>query len=352
MIALAWIFLIPAFGTGASHLKPQTLSGIPALSQLPTARFVRLATQQKYDEALELADSIEHSAPDQPQGYFFRMTILNNRSIDYEDERDREALEQAVDSVITICQRRIAESDSGALVRFYLGSTLGYKMIHSLRRKDYFDALRLGRQAADWLEAAIAKDSACYDAYAGLGNYYYFLSRYSWILRSAGLVRDRREQGISLLRKAAAYGCLTQSAAASSIAWIWIDKEQPDSAERIARDLLAEYPDNRAFLWCLGRSLKMMERWEETINVYQQLLKSIRLLLVNNHLNEIGCLNSIGCAYYELGQWAEVVSIANEALELQITPDIASRKAKDLSRLRALRREALEILKRKQTNAH
>jgi len=322
------------------------LTPLTPLEKLPTERFVELVTLQRYDDALEIADSLHKANPESPEGNFLRLTVLNNRSIDYEDEKDAEHIVTTADSVIATCQRRISMGDSSALLRLYLGSAGGFKMIHALRAHEFLSAISLGSKAASFLEEAIAIDSTCFDAYAGLGNYYYFQSRYSGILRTAGLVKDRRELGIELLRKAAAYGYLTSYAAASSIAWIWIDKEQPDSAAAIMKDLLRLHPNNRAFLWCMARSQKMMELWADAATSYQRILESVRGLPRNNHYNEIGCLHSIAIAYSELGKWAEVVQTADQALNLTLSPDIAKRKIKDLDHLKQLKIEAIEHFER------
>jgi len=342
---LATTFLLSAsFAANASQTELRPLT---PLADLPTERYVQLATEQRYDEALLLADSLQSSNPTSPEGYFFRLTILNNRSIDFEDDLDESGLLAAADSVKAICNRRISAGDSSALVRLYLGSANGFKMIHALREHEFISAITLGSEAADILEEAIQIDSTCYDAYAGLGNYYYFQSRYGGILRAAGLIRDRRDLGIEMLRKAAAYGYLTSYAAASSIAWIWIDKEQPDSAVAIMRDLLQQHPESRAFLWCMAKAQKMLKHWDESLIYYLRLLESVRSQPRNNHHNEIGCLHSIAIAYSGLGEWENVAKTADVAFALKLRPEVAKRKSDDLDHLKQLKSEALKNLERK-----
>lgn len=303
-----------------------------------------MVSREDYDAALSLARRMITEDPEAPEGYFFLLTALNNRAIDFEDTLGAAELIAAADQVQVICERRIAEGDPTALTYFYLGSSVGFRMIKSLRERDFFDALKFGANAAELLEEAVRLDSTCYDAFTGLGNYYYFQSRYGSILRSVGLIEDRRDLGVALLRKAAERGIMTREAAMSSIAWIWIDKEQPDSAARIAHDLLSRYPDNRAFHWCLARAQKMLKQWEASADTYTKLLNSIRQLPHNNRRNEIGCLHSIALCYSELGRFRDVIRIADEALGIRLTDEQEKHKRKDLSNLRRMREDALEAL--------
>lgn len=331
-------------GTGATAGAMEPLT---PLERLPCRRLVDLVTRQRYDDALILADSFVTANPEAPEGYFFRLTILNNRAIDYEDETDFPALKSAADSVLTICKRRLDAGDGSALLRFYLGSAEGFRMIHALRSGDYFEGLRRGKRAAAWLEDAVARDSSCYDAYVGLGTYYYFKSRYSGVLRSAGLVSDRRELGINYLRLGAKKGLLTDLAATSSIAWIDIDRQQFDSAAAIAGSLLERYPGNRAFLWCLGKAQTQTKQWNDALVTYSRILESVRNSPRNNHYNEVGCLHSMARASAQLGNWKEVIHVCDEALSLRLDPAVARRKSADLRRLRDFRKEGLKALELK-----
>jgi tetratricopeptide (TPR) repeat protein len=345
LIASFLLCVAPATKAFAEELRP-----LRPLSELPCQELVNLVALQCYSEALKLADSLIAADSTMPEGYFFRTTILNNRSIDYEDDVDAPAMKIAADSVLAICERRQTAHDSSALLRFYAGSTDGFRMIRSLRFREYLAAFRLGSRAAEQLEEAVAIDSTCWDAYTGLGNYYYFKSKYSGILRSTGLVSDRRDEGVECLRKAAKYGSLTQLAAASSIAWIWIDRDQPDSAIEIVSRLHDQYPESRAFLWCLGNAQKKKNSWRDAIDTYTHLLSSIRGCERNNHYNEVGCLHSLARAHAELNEWREAVKIADEALSLPLDPDIAKAKSPDIKRLRDLREQGQKKLAEQKTN--
>ncbi len=309
------------------------------LGSLPYEQFVDLVSKEDYEGALRLADSLIKDDPSSLGGYFLALTALNNRSIDYEDDEDLPALVIVADSISSIADRRIANGDNSALLCFYRGSVEGFLMIHDLRSHNYFEAIIHGQRAAALLERSLDIDSTLYDAYVGLGNYYYFKSRYGGVLRSTGIISDRREEGKRLLRIASDQGLLTRLAGSSSLAWIAIDEENFDLAIEYAKSQLALYPENRAFLWCLGRAQMKSERWSEAILTYTALLNSVRKLSRNNHYNEISCLHSLAQASSHIHDWQSVVTYAEEALDLKIDPEIASKKEDDIKRLKFLRIE-------------
>lgn len=333
------------FLAGAPGLAPgKSIGELKPFTDLLCDRFVDLISREDYEGAIKIADSLIQHDPEPLGGYFLKLTALNNRSIDFEDDEDIPALLAIADSVKNISERRISSGDKSALIRFYRGSVEGFLMVHDLRLQNFIDAILHGQRAADYLEQALAIDSTLYDAYVGLGNYYYFKSSYSGVLRSTGIVTDRREEGKRLLRIAVEKGSLTRLAAISSLAWIAIDEKDYDEAIKRARELIALYPNNRAFYWCLGRAQKMSEKWNDVIDTYSILLNSVRNNNRNNHYNEIGCLYSIALAYHHLADWQNVVRVADEALSLKIDAKVAESKSDDLKRLQKLRLESRKNL--------
>ncbi len=302
---------------------------------------IDLVASERYDEALAIADSLSTNYPDSPEGYFIRATALNGRSIDYEDELDNEALAEACQQVQTICEGLLEKGDAAHL-RFYLGTILGYRSFQSYRSGDWVNAYMQGVRAAKHLEAALEIDSTCRDACLGLGSFYYYRSSRAGLLRRVGIISDRREQGLELIRLAARRGRFSFIAARSALTWISIEMEELDSAITQARRLLERYPGSRASLWCLGSALMKAEKWEEAAQTYEQLLTSIRRESRNNHYNEVGCLHALARGYAEMGRWQMVVRFSGEALDLKLDPGVARSKSSDISRLKLLRKRGLK----------
>jgi len=225
--------------------------------------------------------------------------------------------------------------------RFYLGSVLGYLSFRAFKHDKLMEMISLAKKMGQFCEDAVSLDSTCWDAYLGLGNYYYHCSAKAGILRRVGLISDKRDEGIRLVKISAERGMFSQLAARSNLAWLAIDREDYDDAVQIITKLLKEYPHRRAFLWAMGRARMKQKNWSEAIKTYETLLTSIRNEARNNHYNEIGCLHALAVAHSELGDWLKVLDLADEALSVNLSPDVAERKKKDLEHLKKLRRQTL-----------
>ena len=192
-------------------------------------------------------------------------------------------------------------------------------------------------------------DPALWDAYLGLGSFYYNLGAHAGMLRRFGVIKDRRAEGIAMVRLAAERGSLTRVAARSTLAWILIDAGDFEAAIETAGALARRYPESRAFYWCLGRAYIASSRWEEAAGIYAGLLQLIRSESRNNRYNELGCLHAIARCHLELGRWHKVIETADEALTLELAPDVARRKSDDIKQLGRYRRQALSRLRERET---
>ena len=302
---------------------------------------------EDYDAAIAIIDSAIETRPNDPTVHFVKATIINTRAIDFEDDVDDSLLLESCRQVEELCNESMSNGHKSADLLFYLGSTWVYRAFIHTRISNKFKLVSHGIRAGKLFEEAVSIDPNYWDAYFGLGSYHFYRSHRAGLLRNLHLISDRRQEGISYIELAAEHGVLTSLAARTGLAWIAIEIEDYADAENRARALLNEYPGRRAFLWCLGKSLKKQGKWLESIDIYQQLLTSIRRNKRNNHFNEIGCLHSLAKAYHELGMWSEVITTSQEALNIQLDQTTAKRKKKDLSRLRKMLKEASEKRNRK-----
>ena len=311
------------------------------LDSVLALRVISLITAERYEEALSISDSLIDTHPQAPGGWFLRASVLSSRSIDFEDELDDPAFHLACDSVRSICSRLIENGEDSAWVRFYLGSTLGYLSFKAMKNGRTFDAVSKAVKMAANYEETIKIDSSFWDAYLGLGVYYYQRSQRAGILRVIRLISDRREEGLRLLQICAEKGRFSSIAASSNIAWLAIYREDYETALSVSEELLEQYPYSRAFLWCLGRAQIGLKRWDEAIETYRRILTSVRQESRNNRYNEISCLHAMTTANAELNNWHEVVRLSGEALTLNIDSKVTARKLKDLKRLKKLHRKGL-----------
>jgi len=301
-----------------------------------------LVTNERYNEALIIADSINYLYPSSPYGPLLTATILNFRAIDFEDDLDDQTILALCKEVEVRTNNLIDSGDSTAALWLYLGTIESYRLLISNRQGFFYRTLKYIRYSRKHFQTVIKIDSTCWDAYYGLGIYMYYLSSRAGFLRSIGLITDKRDEGIRYIKTAAEKGSLTALAARNSLMWIAVEQENYIKAERLARELLDQFPNRRCFLWGLGRILKHKKQWQEAIDVYSTLLASVRSEQRNNHYNEIGCLHSIVRANIELKNWSDVINFTNEALAIPLSEEVVKRKKADIRKLKQMRKKALK----------
>lgn len=306
------------------------------LDSLTALQVVKYLSNADYDSALSLSDSLIVLDQSSPQGWFLRATTLNSRTIDFEDDLDLKELEIAIDSVVTICSRNLDGSRESAPLYFYSGSATGFKSLEAYRCGISIEAVREGIHGGKLLEQAMEADSSYWETYLGLGSYYYYRSAKAGILRSVGLIADKRSSGMEMIKIAMEKATFCGQPAKSALAWIAIEEGDYILAQKLASELLQMHPDKRSFLWCLGRAQKSLEDCEGAAVTYRKLLASIRSEARNNGFNELGCLHSLAQCMVKLDRWEEAVQFCTEGLSLKLTDQVRKRKGKDLSNLESI----------------
>ncbi|NQU06359.1 MAG: tetratricopeptide repeat protein [Calditrichaeota bacterium] len=310
-------------------------------------KVIDFISQEQYETALSIADSLISEKPGQPQGWFVKASIHSIRSVDYEDELDDDALYTSSDSVIAICERLMNSGSESPSLRFFSGSVLGYLSFLAYRNGNWLKAIKLGKRSSELNIETLDLDSTFWDAYIGLGSYYFHRSDKAGFLRTIGLVSDKRELGLSMLKTCIEKGTFSSLAAKSQLTWLYIGQKRYEDAISNARELLEIYPRRRAFLWSIGKAQIKSEHWTDAIETYKTLLESIRKDKRNNRYNEIGCLHALAKANTALGEWQCVIKSADEAFKLKVSDDVARRKSKDFKRLKELKKDALKRLESK-----
>ena len=222
--------------------------------------------------------------PDHPVGYLYRAAVLQAYNIDFDVP-----IEQGkFDSLIRM-GKGASEKISSPWSGYFLGTADGYDAYERVERGDWFGGVRKGMSSASQFEEIIDKDSSFYDAYVGLGTYYYWRSRKTEFLRWLPFVKDDRALGIKMLIAGAERSEYNRFAAISALISIYLDAEDYRQAEVWAQRGLNSYPENRIFLWGLATSLDRQNSPAEAVSVYSHLLENIVHGQAPHPYNEIIC---------------------------------------------------------------
>ncbi|MDP8240493.1 MAG: hypothetical protein P9X24_15485 [Candidatus Hatepunaea meridiana] len=338
LILLLIVILIPICYSVEVTADTTSVNRNSRLSEI----IVNLATNEKYDRALSLIDSITYMQPKNPYCRLLKATVLSARAMDFEDEIDFPDILQACQKTEQLVRSNSDNFDLSSDLLFYLGMTELYRSIIRQRLGSWFKALKHILRGGEYLEEAIKLDSTNWDIHYGIGMYKYYRSQRAGLLRSIGIIADRRDEGINHIQIAAERGSLTRISARNSLAWIAYEKGNYNEAIRRSRELLKEYPGIRAFNWCRIKALMKSEKWEESMPVLRSLLKSVRNEKRNNHYNEIDCLHKLAEASYALEKWDDVVEMVDIATKIQLSEIVAKRKRSDIKHMKEFRKLAGE----------
>ena len=170
-----------------------------------------------------------------------------------------------------------------------MGTADGYDAYDRVERGDWFGGVRKGMSSASKFEEIINKDSSFYDAYVGIGTYYYWRSRKTEFLRWLPFVKDDRERGIRMLMIGAEHSEYNKFAAMSALVSIYLDRKDYKQVEEWSKQGLKYYPENRIFLWGLATAYDRQNRPAEAVSSYSNLLENIMRAHAPHPYNEIVC---------------------------------------------------------------
>ncbi len=293
----------------------------PVARSYPDSVQIRLITsvqqqiyRDRFDSARVVADSLIRLRPADPAGYLFKAIVLVTEMFDAEDDRYEANFKDLIDTVITLAGDRLAEGSphERAWMYLYLGHAASYNALFESHFGSLISALKKARAGASDYKRGLKEDSTVYDLYFGLGLYHYWKSAKAGLLRWVGLIHNDRDRGIEQLRLAADSSVISRQAARSALIWIWLDRDQYDSALAITNEMLRRYPDGRAFLWPLARIESRRNEWARAASTYERLRDQIAVD-PGNYYNLIECDYQIAQAYDKLNEEARCREIAQRA---------------------------------------
>ncbi len=311
-------------------------------------KLINCSIDHKYAEAESAAVMIIDTYPESPAGYMFRAGVLSSMMIDYEEIIRFDDFTNYIAKCIKIAEAGIKTNPENPWNFYYLGGAKSYLSLHYLRNDNYFYALIQMLKAIKYLRTTIELDSTLYDAYIGIGNYTYWISRKTEFIKWMPFISDNREEGIKMIYKTLEKGKFTRETGASALAWILIDAGRYKEAVAVIDEPLAAHPDSRFFLYAKGRALYEMGNYRESIEQYSRLLQSVRNAPLNNHFNELGILVKLAENNIGLGDYEKALGYCREGLNIKLSDSMRKRKQKTLAILNGLAEKCENEISKKQ----
>ncbi|OGJ87506.1 MAG: hypothetical protein A2487_06155 [Candidatus Raymondbacteria bacterium RifOxyC12_full_50_8] len=250
---------------------------------------LRLLNLERFDEAQRMYEKIKDRYPDHPIGYFLVAAALESRMIFYFSSFKEQEFYKNCDKAIEIGENIMIKRPDDLWNMFFLGGAYGIKGTYESRYKRYITAFRNGWTGVSLLKQIHEKDSTIVDVLYGLGTYYYWSSKLSKTLWWMPGVGDKRELGISQLKRVNTDGHFSREAAANVLVDILIEEKRYNEAADLARVTLKQFPNNRTFTFGLAEALFYQGNNTESEKIFRYIMDTADSEEFNNSVNSLKC---------------------------------------------------------------
>ena len=277
---------------------------------------ITLTIRQHYDEAAECFSEISAKYPRSPAGPFFLAANIQSKMIDFETDEWEKTFDNYFESATARAENLLKNNPSDTSAHFYYGAAYAYKALYLARKKKYLSSLKSSSICLRHLQTTLDLDSTYYDAFLGMGSYYYWRSRMTQFINWLPMIKDRREEGIEMISLALRNGKFTKWVAVNNLSYILIDTGRLDEAWRIAEEGYSAFPKSRFFLWPMAEIHFRTSNFIEAIELYGSILASLDTEPIYNHYNHLVCYLKIASAYYKLNRFEHAIEYCNKILAL------------------------------------
>ena len=179
-----------------------------------------------------------------------------------------------------------------------------------------------------------------HDAYLGIGSFTYWRSRLTkdrWWLPT---LKDEREEGIAMVKRAAEKSRYSKIAAQTQLVWILMKEQRYDEALALSSGLSEQYPDYRVFKWGWAEGLKHKREWDRAFRVYRDMLASYESDPESNHYGAIQCRWKIATISFEQKRYAETAAQCRRILSYDLDEGTRKRLKNKLGKVKKLLKRA------------
>lgn len=193
----------------------------------PRARRIAfLIWESSFASAIDSCNVLISDEANNPLGYCLLGITYHSINSQYRTNRYSDSVMAALDTAISIADAETQDSDGYTDVPFVRGSAYGYRALEQSSQGHWWAAFKDGHRSCKLLQAAFKQDSSLTDALLGIGDYHYWKSAKSKIVRWLPFVKDRRQLGISEIQQVTRSGGGAALNAVKSLVPIYLDEQQ------------------------------------------------------------------------------------------------------------------------------
>ncbi len=228
-----------------------------------------------WDKAENVFQGLIKKYPKDPRGYHYESGIYFWYYMSNHEKQNYDLFVAYSDSTIDLGKAKLKKFPDDPDLLFILGSNYSYRTMAFAKAEKFLDAVWASKKSESYLSQVLDIDSTYYDAYLGLGLYYFGVgqipSAFRWALSLAGIHGDK-DMGLKCIRIAAREGDLTKVEAEYYFSQILSDfLFDYNSSSRYLQNLVNQYPHNLLFNY----SLAVVDIKKRKLNDAQKILEKI-----------------------------------------------------------------------------
>lgn len=216
----------------------------------------------EFEKADSIFDVVIKLRPEHPVGYFFRAMVIWERIItNFENDSLDKTFYEAIESVISICDKLLDENHNDLAAIFFKGGAIGFRGRLRANRGEWLAAANDGVVALPLVQKAYKIAPNNYDVLLGTGIYNYYAEvipeKYPFVKPfMLFLPNGDKKKGLEQLTLASRYSKYAKVEATYFLVQNYINFEKDYmKALELAKKLHAKYPNNSLFYRYLGRCL-------------------------------------------------------------------------------------------------
>ncbi len=294
---------------------------------------------QNYEQAKQTFEYLNYTYTQFPLGNIYIVATEIAKAYDYEEPYNSDYITANLDTAETKTSALLDKDKNNLWYLYFQALEEGYYAYFQVLRKNWLSALSNSVDAVRDFEKCLNIDPQFYEAKIAIGNFQYWRSRKTELLKWLPFVKDETQLGIENLRMAVDHASYHRYSAINSLLWIYIDQKKYQSAIDLAEKTLKQFPGSRFFMWPLARAYEEIDI-QKAIDTYRELLASYSKLPESNFYNEIVIKHILAQQYVKLGDKKTALDLCNQILSLKNLSDYTKDKLGDrLDRVIDLKRE-------------
>ena len=269
----------------------------------------------EYSAASDTFDRVIASAPERPEGYFFKASVFHILKGHIRREDYQETWRKNAEKAMALSEALLEKNPEDTRALLLAGLTEGMRIVDALDGGSYFTAFLRAGAMEQHLEKALELDPKIHDAYYGLGVYHIRGSTESWVRMFRFFIGDTSAKGRDYLRRAVEGKGWLSGSARQALIWALYRAKKFKEARGDVEYLRARYPKNVLYDVAHAESFFIAEDYPRARAEYVKLLSRLERPKdeISRLYREFSRWRVIRCDY-ALGKQEEVEEETRELL--------------------------------------